>query len=104
MYSLSVQPEVDTPAALAEYVRHQGVGPGWQFLTGRPKDVDLIRRRLGFVDADPVKDRDRTEHVSLVRIGNEAIDQWAVCSALAPVEQIVASIMWMDVTRDAVAP
>jgi protein SCO1/2 len=104
MYSITLQPAIDTPDVLNTYVKHHGVGPGWQFLTGRPQELDLLRRRLGFADSDPKVDRDKSTHTSLVRFGNEAIDSWAVCSALARVDQIVKSILWMDVGGPPSAP
>jgi protein SCO1 len=97
MYSMTLRPEVDTPDVLKAYVEHRGVGPGWQFLTGRRADVELIRRRLGFVDPDPELDKDTSTHTGMVRVGNERYDQWAGCAALGPYEQIVESILWMDI-------
>src|SRR5829696_490826 len=40
MYSLTLKPEQDTPEALAEYARMHKVGPGWQYLTGSPADLE----------------------------------------------------------------
>jgi protein SCO1 len=97
MYSITLTPEVDTPEKLKAYAEHNGVGPGWQFLTGRKADIELIRRKLGFVDPDPVLDRDKSTHTGMVRVGNEKYDQWAGCAALGPVDQIVESILWMDI-------
>jgi protein SCO1/2 len=97
MYSITLTPAVDTPEVLKTYAEHHGVGPGWQFLTGRPADIEVIRRKLGFVDPDPVLDRDKSSHTGMVRVGNETFDQWAGCAALGPWEQIVESILWMDI-------
>src|SRR5215204_4055415 len=36
LYSITVEPERDTPRALAAFAEGQGVGPGWLFLTGKP--------------------------------------------------------------------
>jgi protein SCO1 len=100
MYSMTLRPAHDTPEVLNAYVRHHGVQPGWQFLTGRPADIDVLRRRLGFYDPDPRLDRDMNNHTGVVRVGNEAIDSWATCPALGTTEQIVESILWMDVRKD----
>jgi protein SCO1/2 len=97
MYSITLQPKDDTPAVLNTYVQHHGVGPGWTFLTGRPADIEILRRRLGFVDPDPVLDLDKANHTGVVRFGNEAIDSWGACPALGSAEQIVKAILWMDV-------
>jgi protein SCO1 len=97
MYSITLRPAHDTPEVLNTYVQHHGVGPGWQFLTGRPADIEVLRRKLGFYDPDPVLDRDMNNHTGVVRVGNEAIDSWSTCPALGTTEQIVESILWMDV-------
>ena len=99
MYSISLQPANDTPAVLNTYVQHHGIGPGWRFLTGRPDEIEVLRRKLGFVDPDPVLDRDKTNHTGVVLFGNEARDSWAACPALAPADQIVRSILLMDLPR-----
>ena len=96
MYSLTLQPQHDTPAVLNDYVRMHGVGAGWTFLTGKPAEVEILRRRLGFVDPDPRLDRDKTNHTGMIVFGNEPRDSWAACPALGPAEQIVKSILWMD--------
>jgi protein SCO1/2 len=36
LYSLTVKPEEDTPEKLKAYAKMHNVGPGWQFLTGKP--------------------------------------------------------------------
>src|SRR5258707_6762602 len=46
MYSITLDPEHDTPEVLNSYVKTFGVGSGWKFLTGKPEDIELLRRRL----------------------------------------------------------
>jgi protein SCO1/2 len=100
MYSITLKPKDDTPAVLKTYVEHHGVGPGWQFITGRPGEIEILRRRLGFVDPDPALDRDTATHTGVVRFGNEAMDSWGACPALGSAEQIVKAILWMDVRHN----
>jgi protein SCO1 len=95
MYSLTLKPREDTPQALASYARMHGVGPGWLFLTGAPGDVEQLRRALGFSDSDPVADRDTANHVGLVLCGNEAIDRWASCPAIAEPSELANLVRWM---------
>ena len=94
MYSLTLQPEIDTPSALRDYAQMHGAGPGWLFLTGRRREMEVLRRKLGFFDPDPAVDQDRSQHLGFVRFGNEALDRWAACPALSNPEQIVRSILW----------
>ena len=76
MYSLTLQPELDTPAVLKDYAEAHGIGPGWLFLTGKRREMEILRRKLGFFDPDPAVDRDKSQHSGLVRFGNEALDRW----------------------------
>jgi len=53
MVSFSVDPDRDTPAALAEYAKRFHAQPGWFFLTGDRTTLDALDRRafmLGNVD------------------------------------------------------
>ncbi len=48
MLSISLQPELETPAVLKDYASIWDVKPGWRFLTGAPQAVADLRRALGF--------------------------------------------------------
>ena len=96
MYSLTLQPELDTPQRLQEYAEMHGVKPGWLFLTGARADLEVLRYRLGFFDLNPVVDGNKATHTGMVRIGNDGYDRWTSASALAKPEQIVATIKHVD--------
>jgi protein SCO1/2 len=95
MYSISLEPQHDTPAVLAEYARAHGVGRGWTFLTGAPADVERLRQSLGFVDPDPEVDKDKDNHIGNIRYGNEPLMLWAACPGMADAQWIVESISWV---------
>ncbi|HEX6829570.1 MAG TPA: SCO family protein [Burkholderiales bacterium] len=95
MYSVTLQPQFDTPQVLARYAELYGVGPGWWFLTGAPADVNLVRSKLGRY-ADPVVDEDITQHSGMIRFGNERYERWGSCSGGTSPEWIATSIRWMD--------
>jgi len=99
MYSLTLQPELDTPQRLKEYADMHGVQPGWWFLTGARADIEQLRYRLGFFDRNPVVDGDKATHTGMVRIGNDVYDRWTSASALATPAQIVATIRHVDRAR-----
>ena len=46
-YSISIDPEHDTPAVLKAYSEKFRVGPGWTFLTGNKADITFLRKKLG---------------------------------------------------------
>jgi protein SCO1/2 len=96
MYSISLKPRQDRPAQLKAYQEMHGIKAGWTLLTGKPDGCELLRRRLGFADSDPVRDREVTNHIGLVVYGNERLDSWAACPALTEPTQFVKYLSWMD--------
>jgi protein SCO1/2 len=96
MYSITLKPRADRPRQLKAYQEMHGIKPGWTLLTGRPDDCELLRRRLGFADIDPVVDRDLTQHIGVVLFGNERLDSWAACPAQSEPTEIVKYVGWMD--------
>jgi protein SCO1/2 len=92
-YSLTLEAAHDTPEELRHYAEDHRVGPGWLFLTGRPEDCETLRRKLGFIDPDPVLDADLTNHAGNILFGNEPLMLWAACPGQADPEWIAASIL-----------
>lgn len=72
-YSISVDPENDTPQALRRYMRTFDVGAGWTFLTGKREDIVLIQKKLGLriVDLKNIRDHD-----TRMIMGNERTSHW----------------------------
>lgn len=93
MYSITLQPEIDTPAALRDYAGKYGIKPGWTFLRAQRRDLEIIRRKLGFFNTDPVADADISKHTGMIRVGNERLDRWFMVPAIASTRQIVSSIL-----------
>ncbi len=81
-YSISLTPLDDDPAALRAFMKAQHVEQGWTFLTGKPGDVELARRGLGFARSRPADDADLSRHSGMLRIGNERMASWGHASAL----------------------
>jgi protein SCO1/2 len=79
-YSISIDPEHDTPAVLKDYAEKYHVGPGWLFLTGKEADIKLISHRLGLDSLPNANDPDG--HTPSLLIGNEATGLWMRNSAL----------------------
>jgi protein SCO1 len=99
MYSITLQPELDTPDIMRGYVETYGVQPGWLFLRASRDDTELLRRSLGFVDPDPDLDADVESHIGVVKFGNDAIGRWAACPSFADPEEILASVLTVDPSR-----
>jgi protein SCO1/2 len=73
MYSISIDPEIDTPEKLAQYRKKFRVGPGWTFLTAPRKTTDLLQKKLGLL-IDQLEDPN--DHNASLILGNEATGQW----------------------------
>ncbi len=94
-YSISIDPEHDTPAVLKAYAEQYGAGPGWLFLTGREQDIERLSRKLGLYSEPSSEAKDG--HTATLLIGNEATGQWMRGSALDN-PQFTAQIIgnWMN--------
>lgn len=79
-YSISIDPEHDTPEVLKAYADKFNVGPGWLFLTGKKEDIKLVTRKLGLSRNSDAANRDG--HASSLMLGNEPAGQWMRNSAV----------------------
>lgn len=93
--SITLQPKKDTPAILKEYSDNFDIKPGWSFLTGKPADVEKLRRALGYVDSDPERDKDLTNHVGMARYGNDRLERWGGVSLRSSPENIASTFKWL---------
>ena len=92
-YSMTVKPEQDSPAKLREYVKMHRIDTRyWQFLTGKPEEMDIIRHLTGFADPDPVIDKDKARHSGMVRYGNEPMALWGTCQGSGKPEWMATEI------------
>lgn len=86
LLSISVDPLTDTPEKLRAYATQAGAKPGWQFLTGDKRNVDLVLKKLGqYVEA-------REMHSNIIIIGNEPTGLWKKAFGLAPIDEIARVI------------
>src|SRR5262245_5334631 len=92
-YSITLKPEEDDAAALEQYATLHHAGPGWLFLTGTPPDIELLRRKLGFAYDDPAEDADKSNHVGMLRLGNEPNLRWSACPGMAAATWIAKDIL-----------
>jgi cytochrome oxidase Cu insertion factor (SCO1/SenC/PrrC family) len=79
-YSITIEPDKDTPEVLKAYTNKYHIGPGWTFLTGKEADIKLISKNLG-LDFLP-NPNDPDGHTPSLLIGNEATGLWMRNSAL----------------------
>jgi protein SCO1/2 len=79
-YSISIDPEYDTPEVLKAYAGKYNVGPGWLFLTGKPEDIKLIAKKIGLSRGSDAANRDG--HTASLMVGDVEAGQWMRNSAV----------------------
>jgi protein SCO1 len=89
-YSISIEPERDTPQRLKQYADAFHASPGWLFLTGLPEDIQEIRYKFG--DRRP----DVGDHRNDVVLGNGATGEWQRENALGDLDHFVGAIKAMQ--------
>lgn len=96
MYSVSLEPERDTPHLLKSYAELFKTGKGWTFLTGAKEHIEQLRANLGFKNSDPEADKDRTQHVGVVKFGDERLERWGMAAALSSPSAIAEYVRWLE--------
>lgn len=96
LISISVDPENDTPAKLAELAERFHAERGWYFLTGEPENVELALRKLGQFTEDP------EAHQGILIMGNETTGLWKKAFGLAGAEELIE--IFDSVLHDSGAP
>ncbi len=102
-YSITIDPDYDTPAVLKEYAAKFDAGPGWLFLTGKQDDIDLLNRKLGlYSEPNPSNPDGHTPHLL---VGNEVTGQWIRNSGVDDPRFLATTIgTWLNSWRTASAP
>jgi mono/diheme cytochrome c family protein len=86
IYSITMDPERDTPDALKMHAEAFGAGKGWTFLTGKPEDINRIRWLLG------ERSRKLTEHRNDLVLGNDVTGEWSRTSVYSDLDIAVQTI------------
>ncbi len=94
IYSITVDPQLDTPHALRQLAKFLRAREGWLFLTGDPAELRVLRERLFGHSGDHGRETD------MIRYGNETAGLWGGIMATARPESIVERLSWID-TRGA---
>ena len=89
IYSITTDPQHDSPAALRDFAQESGVRDGWLFLTGDGGALRLIRERLFSHGAG----QDCSMH--LLRYGNEALGLWGGTLARSEPHMIAQRLSWI---------
>lgn len=79
-YSISIDPEHDTPEVLKAYAEKFGVGPGWLFLTGKREDIKIATKKIGLSRGSDAANKDG--HTASLMVGDVPGGQWMRNSAV----------------------
>ena len=79
-YSISIDPDHDTPEILKAYAAKFGVGPGWTFLTGKAEDIRIVTKKLGLSRYSDAANKDG--HTASLMVGDVPGGQWMRNSAV----------------------
>lgn len=90
MYSITIDPERDTPEKLKAYMKKFKVAPGWQFLTGKKKDIDLVRKKMGMLNTD---EKVLSDHNINFIMGNEVTGRWLKRTPFDVPETLVSTLL-----------
>src|ERR1044071_2655749 len=97
-YSISIDPEHDTPAVLKAYMEKFGVGPGWTFLTGGAADIRAVTKKLGLSRYSDAANKDG--HTAILMVGDVPGGQWVRHSAVDNPEFLASSLAGFFGWRD----
>ena len=70
LISVSIDPEVDTPARLKAWGKKFGARPGWTLVTGKQADITRILKAMNAYSPDYVN------HQPVTIVGNDATGTW----------------------------
>ncbi len=94
-YSISIDPERDTPEALKAYRKKYGVAdrPGWTFLTGKEDEIRILRTKLGMKISDLKTTEDgQIDHNLSMVLGNQKTGRWIKRSPYESSEVLAALV------------
>ena len=67
-------------------------------ISGGPKkdDIKRLRKKLGWVNADPGKDLDEAYHARMLKYGIDKFGVWGACPAQTSPKWIVRYVSWLE--------
>ena len=91
IYTVTLEPEVDTVPVLASLAEAFETPPGWLFLTGEPKQLAEIRYKLGERSKQLIEHRHE-----MLWIGNDKTGRWRRYSMSADLDRIAIEVLRAD--------
>lgn len=83
-WSVSVDPEYDTPERLAAYAQEFGAGPGWRLMTGAKADIEALQKSF-----DAYQDN-KMDHEPSTFVWSGHGTEWLRLDGFVSAEELVA--------------
>ena len=90
VYSISLDPETDTPERLKKFADAFQAPQGWMFLTGNAGNVDIVRFKMG------ERSESLAQHRTDMVIGNAATGEWRRASLMGSLVVLTEEILSLD--------
>jgi protein SCO1 len=103
MYTLTSNPQHDTPDVLKSWASQYSAGPGWTFLTGSAANVEKLRQSLGFASEFTADKADPAFSIGVLRYGTEPEMRWGHCQAFSS-PRVLAHSLLLDFGTDPADP
>jgi protein SCO1/2 len=107
IYSITIDPEHDTPRVLKAFAEKHRANAGWMFLTGEQSVIELLRSRLfspGGHNANHDHNQIEDCSLALIRYGNEAVGLWGSVPAKNDPISIAVRLSWIESAGATVRP
>lgn len=82
LISVSVDPQIDSPARLRAWSERFGASDRWRLITGDKRSVDDVLKALGVFTPD------KTDHAPILLLGNDATGTWQRTSGFTPADVV----------------
>jgi cytochrome oxidase Cu insertion factor (SCO1/SenC/PrrC family) len=102
LYTITQNPQQDTPEVLKTWAAQYGAGPGWTFLTGNPTNVEALRQSLGFASEFAEDNANPAFSIGVLRYGTEPEMRWAHCQSQSS-PRVLAHSLLLDFGTDPAA-
>jgi protein SCO1 len=90
LVSVSIDPEVDTPARLKTWSQKFGARPGWTLVTGKKDDIVRILKAMNAYSAD------FANHQPVTVLGNDATGTWKRSYGFTPASKLAVMLAELE--------
>lgn len=86
LISVSIDPENDSPKVMREYLKRYRAKPGWDFLTGRRKDIDAVMHAFDAYIPN------KMSHYAVTFISTRKSNSWVRINGIMSSSELLAEV------------